>query len=296
MGKGTLVNVGPGGGPCQRGNPEYDRLDHQGFGVESRRMPGVATVLQLTSVSRNFGAQHALGPIDLAVGEGEILALIGPSGSGKTTLLRLMIGLLRPQTGQVRFRDRQLEDANLTQIRERIGYVVQEGGLFPHLDARANVTLMARTLRWPTARIDARVHELLTLARLPREILDRYPAQLSGGQRQRVSLLRALMLDPEVLLLDEPLGALDPLVRAELQDDLAVIFKSLRKTVVLVTHDLAEAAFFSSNLLLLREGRIVQRGSLADLVQRPVEPFVSTFVRAQRLLPGSPPDGVMEAR
>ena len=251
-------------------------------------MPGAATVLELQSVSRDFGALHALGPLDLTVSEGEIVAHIGPSGSGKTTLLRLMIGLVRPDAGQVRFGDRPLDAANLADIRARIGYVVQDGGLFPHLDARANVTLMARTLHWPAARIATRLQELMTLARLPSDVLDRYPAQLSGGQRQRVSLLRALFLDPAVLLLDEPLGALDPLVRAELQEDLAAIFKSLRKTVVLVTHDLAEAAFFSSHLLLLRAGQVVQRGSLTDLIQRPVEAFVSTFVRAQRLMPGTP--------
>jgi osmoprotectant transport system ATP-binding protein len=251
-------------------------------------MPGPATVLQLRSVSRSFGTQHALGPVDLALAEGEVTALIGPSGSGKTTVLRLLIGLVRPDVGQVTFRDQALDDANLSAIRARIGYVVQDDGLFPHLDARANVTLMARTLRWPADRITARLDELMTLARLPPELLERFPAQLSGGQRQRVSLLRALMLDPEVLLLDEPLGALDPLVRAELQEDLAAIFTSLRKTVVLVTHDLAEASFFSHDLVLLRAGRIVQRGSLDDLVQRPAEPFVASFVRAQRMLPAGP--------
>jgi osmoprotectant transport system ATP-binding protein len=248
-------------------------------------MPGSTTVLQLRSVSRNFGAQHALGPVDLALAEGEVTALIGPSGSGKTTVLRLLIGLVRPDAGEVTFRDQALDDANLSAIRARIGYVVQDGGLFPHLDARANVTLMARTLRWSADRIATRLDQLMTLARLPPDLLARFPAQLSGGQRQRVSLLRALMLDPEVLLLDEPLGALDPLVRMELQQDLAAIFKSLRKTVVLVTHDLAEASFFSHDLVLLRAGQIVQRGSLEDLVQRPADPFVSSFVRAQRLLP-----------
>jgi osmoprotectant transport system ATP-binding protein len=194
---------------------------------------------------------------------------------------------VRPDAGEVRFRDRPLDRDTLSAVRTRMGYVVQDGGLFPHLDARANVTLRARTLRWPAARITERLDQLMALARLPPELLTRFPAQLSGGQRQRVSLLRALLLDPEVLLLDEPLGALDPLVRADLQEDLAAIFRTLRKTVVLVTHDLAEASFFSRDLVLLREGRLVQRGSLDDLVQRPVDAFVSSFVRAQRLLPGS---------
>ena len=258
-------------------------------------MGAAEPVLRLAQVARHFGGQRALGPIDLDVVEGGIVALIGPSGSGKTTVLRLMLGLVRPDAGEVRFCGQPLLPAGLPAARARIGYVIQEGGLFPHLDARANITLMARTLRWPQARIEARLQELLALARLPADVLARHPVQLSGGQRQRVSLLRALFLDPEVLLLDEPLGALDPLVRAELQDDLVAIFQSLRKTVVLVTHDLAEAAFFSTDLVLLRGGRLVQRGSLTDLVHHPADPFVSTFVRAQRVLPGSRPRDRREA-
>src|SRR4030095_2679981 len=133
--------------------------------------------------------------------------------------------------------------------------------------------LMARQLRWPRVRIEQRLEEIVRMTRFPAEALDRFPVQLSGGQRQRVSLMRALMLDPEVLLLDEPLGALDPVVRGELQDDLAEIFRKLGKSVVLVTHDLAEAAFFAEELVLLRAGRVLQRGTLADLVSRPADPF-----------------------
>lgn len=252
-------------------------------------MVSPAPALRLVSVSKHFGSLRALAPLDLDVPAGQTTALIGPSGGGKTTVLRLMIGLLRPDAGSVWLGERALEASNLEELRRTIGYVVQEGGLFPHLDAAANVTLMARHLRWPAARIRARLDELLVLARLPGDLLARYPLQLSGGQRQRVSLMRALMLDPELLLMDEPLGALDPLVRAELQEDLAAIFRSLRKTVVLVTHDLAEAAFFSRDLVLLAEGRLVQRGSFEDLSRRPSEPFVSTFVRAQRSLTDLPP-------
>jgi osmoprotectant transport system ATP-binding protein len=159
---------------------------------------------------------------------------------------------------------------------------VQDGGLFPHLTAQGNVHLMARHLRWPAERIRARVAELAELVRLPESALGRAPHELSGGQRQRVALMRALMLDPELLFLDEPLGALDPLVRADLQDDLAAIFRRLGKSVVLVTHDLAEAAFFGHVLVLLQDGRVVQRGALADLVERPASPFVVRFIQAQR--------------
>jgi osmoprotectant transport system ATP-binding protein len=141
---------------------------------------------------------------------------------------------------------------------------------------------MARFLKWPKARIDQRVRELGELARLPEALLDRYPVELSGGQRQRVSLMRALMLDPQLLLLDEPLGALDPMVRRDLQTDLKQIFEMLKKTVVLVTHDIAEAGYFADLIVLLRDGRVVQRGSIEELVDHPADEFVSRFINAQR--------------
>lgn len=234
-------------------------------------------VLQLVSASKRFDGVVALEDASIDVARARTTVLLGPSGCGKTTALRLMLGLITPDEGQVRF-----PQAPLT--RSQMGYVVQDGGLFPHLTARENVQLMARYLRWPARRLRGQVAELAGLVRIPENALDRYPHELSGGQKQRVALMRALMLDPLLLFLDEPLGALDPLVRAELQDDLADIFRSVGKSVVLVTHDLAEAAFFGHVLVLLQEGRVVQRGSLEDLVQRPATPFVTRFVRAQRTL------------
>jgi len=163
-----------------------------------------------------------------------------------------------------------------------MGYVIQEGGLFPHLSVRDNVTVMARYLRRDASWIDCRLNELAQLVRLPEEMLKRFPAQLSGGQRQRVSLMRALMLDPDLLLLDEPLGALDPMIRYELQQELKAIFSQLGKTVIMVTHDIAEAAFFGQTLVLMRDGHIVQAGPFKELAQTPVEPFVEQFITAQR--------------
>ncbi len=154
--------------------------------------------------------------------------------------------------------------------------------MFPHLSAGGNVTLMARYLKWDTGRIENRLHELAEIARFPIDGLSRFPTQLSGGQRQRVSLMRALMLDPEVLLLDEPLGALDPMIRADLQTDLKRIFQSLKKTVLLVTHDMGEAAFFSDLIILLRDGEIVQTGTLDEFCETPANPFVTHFINAQR--------------
>ncbi|MGD8331018.1 MAG: ATP-binding cassette domain-containing protein [Acidobacteriota bacterium] len=239
-------------------------------------------MLELRGVSKAFGSTVAVQRLDLVVDRGRTTALIGPSGCGKSTLVRLMIGLLSPDRGEVIFDDQPLTPGNVVAARRRMGYVIQDGGLFPHLTARRNVTLMARHLGWPAERIGQRVDELTALTHFPAEGLERYPVQLSGGQRQRVSLMRALMLDPEILLLDEPLGALDPMIRADLQQELRDIFRALGKTVVLVTHDMEEAGFLGDTIVLLRAGRIVQQGILADLVESPADDFVGRFLNAQR--------------
>ncbi len=239
-------------------------------------------VFDLIRIAKHYGSMRAVGPLDLRIEPGRTTVLLGPSGCGKSTLLRLMTGLISPDSGEVRFGGRAVQPHQWQLLRRELGYVIQEGGLFPHLTARSNVTLMARFLGWRAPKIDSRLEELSQLVQLDPVTLLRYPAELSGGQRQRVSLMRALMLDPAVLLLDEPLGALDPMTRFDLQNDLADIFRSLGKTVVLVTHDLAEAGFLGDEIVLLREGRIVQVGSLVQLVNHPIEPFVSKFVNAQR--------------
>jgi osmoprotectant transport system ATP-binding protein len=245
-------------------------------------------IVDVRDVEKRFGAERALGPISLVFAPGTT-ALIGPSGCGKSTLLRLLVGLIRPDAGAVSFDGAPLTDASVAAIRRHVGYVIQDGGLFPHLSAVANVALMARQIGWPKERIAARIAELARLVHLSEELLARHPRQLSGGQRQRVSLMRALMLDPDVILLDEPLGALDPIVRSELQVDLKDIFARLAKTVVLVTHDLGEAGFLASRIALLRDGRVLQLGSLESLYEAPADPFVTHFVRAQTYaLPWAP--------
>jgi len=241
-------------------------------------------MLELIDVSKQFGQALVLEPTSLAIEPGQTTVFIGPSGCGKSTLLRLLIGLIEPSTGSVRFEGEELTRTNVLECRRRMGYVLQEGGLFPHLTARANVTLMARYLgQMSKAQIDDRTLELADLTLFPQEALDRYPLQLSGGQRQRVAIMRALMLDPKVMLLDEPMGALDPLIRFDLQEDLRRIFQTLQKTVVLVTHDMAEAGFFGDDVILLAEGRIVQRGTLEEMTTKPADPFVTQFVNAQRV-------------
>ena len=244
----------------------------------------MSALVQLLAVAKHYAGSPALHPTDLSIERGKTTVLIGPSGCGKSTLLRVIILLIAPDSGTIDFDGSQITPANIEMLRRRIGYVIQEGGLFPHLTARANILLMAHHLGKSDEEMRARLLELCELTRFPENLLARYPLELSGGQRQRVSLMRALMLSPELLLLDEPLGALDPLVRASLQKDLNEIFARLRQTALLVTHDLAEAAYFGNEIVLMNEGRVVQQGSITDLRERPANPFVSEFINAQRSL------------
>ncbi len=240
--------------------------------------------IRLRGVGKRYGEGTALYPLDLDFEAGKTTALIGPSGCGKSTLLRLIIGLLEPSEGLVTVGRQIVTPDVVLELRRRMGYVIQDGGLFPHLTAEQNILLMAEHLKRPEAASKTRLEELRALTGFPPDGLKRYPMELSGGQRQRVSLMRALMLDPDILLLDEPLGALDPLVRAGLQTDLKAIFQKLEKTVILVTHDMAEAGYLAERIVLLSGGTVMQSGTLADLRDRPASTFVSEFMKAQRSL------------
>lgn len=241
-------------------------------------------MLHFDSVRIRHSARFAIDELTLRLESGRTTALVGPSGCGKSTVLKLAAGLLVPEAGRIRIGAQTLTCANANELRHRLGYVLQEGGLFPHLSARDNVSLMARYLGWQPARVAERVQELIELMQLSAAHLDRHPGQLSGGERQRISLARALMLDPDLLLLDEPLGALDPIVRHDLQRELRSLFRRLGKTVLFVTHDVAEAGYLADELILMRAGRIVQRGTLRQLIATPAEAFVEQFVGAQRQL------------
>jgi osmoprotectant transport system ATP-binding protein len=240
--------------------------------------------IEFVGVTKCFGSLVALERTDLAFEAGRTTVLIGPSGCGKSTILRLIVGLLRPTAGLVRFEDRILSSETVLSLRRRMGYVIQEGGLFPHLTARQNILLLAEHLRQRQEEMQARLAELCEMTRLESVALSRYPLELSGGQRQRVCLIRALMMRPDVLLLDEPLAALDPMVRATLQMELKTIFRQICQTVVFVTHDLAEAAWLGDQIVLMREGRVVQSGTFDALVKQPSTSFVSEFINAQRKL------------
>jgi osmoprotectant transport system ATP-binding protein len=241
----------------------------------------------LVGVTRAWGEVRAVDDVSLDFDRGRTTILIGSSGSGKSTVLRLLIALEWPDAGQVLFDSEPLHPTRVLAVRRRVGYVIQEGGLFPHLTALGNISLLPHHLGWNSARIRERALELAELTHLKESQFQRFPAELSGGQRQRVALMRALMLDPPTLLLDEPLGALDPLVRHGLQDELREIFRGLGKTVIMVTHDLAEAAFFSSRLVLMRRGRVIQDGSIDDFRRAPANDFVREFLAAHRDLPGA---------
>lgn len=238
-------------------------------------------MLQFRGVSKAFGGKTVVPPFDLDVETGEVVVLLGPSGCGKTTILRMVAGLEKPTQGTIVVGDLAVTEQSLPDVRRQLGYVIQEGGLFPHLTAAANVTLMSRSLGWPSARIAERLSDLVEMTCFPADALDRYPIELSGGQRQRLSLMRALFLSPHLLLLDEPLGALDPMIRAGLQRDLKGVFARTNTTVLLVTHDLVEASWFADRVCVLNSGTIEQQGSFVDIVERPASDFVREFVNSQ---------------
>jgi len=242
-------------------------------------------MLALQNIHKTFEGRTVLTDVNLRIPKGATHALIGSSGSGKTTLLRITLGLIPLDKGYVKINEQALSSFSPVEWADRIGYVPQEGGLFPHISAFHNVSLMATLRGWRRARIEARVEELRQLVDLDAALLGRFPFELSGGQQQRVAIMRAAMMDPEVLLLDEPMAALDPLIRRSLQQELKSIFQRLDKTVLLVTHDLGEAVFLAEKITLLHEGKVVQSGTYGELLRQPTDPFVTAFINAQRTLP-----------
>jgi len=239
-------------------------------------------MLELKNISKSYGNINVLKSITLSIPAGKTTVLIGRSGCGKSTLIRMMIGLIAADKGTVKFNEKSITPKTAPNFRYKMGYVIQDGGLFPHLTAYKNISLMAEYLGWDKTRIQKRVIELAQLTQFPQNSLNRFPLQLSGGQQQRVGLMRALMLDPDLLLLDEPLGSLDPMIRAELQSDLKNIFQTLGKTVVMVTHDMGEAGFLGDLIVLLKNGQIIQQDTLQGLLRTPADPFVTNFINAQR--------------
>lgn len=242
------------------------------------------SLLELNAICKSYGKNTILDGVSLRLEAGQTVSLLGTSGSGKSTLMRIVNGLIQPDSGRVTFRGWDLEGDESYAYRREMGYVLQEGGLFPHLTIEKNLTLLAQDQGWSDAQMLERVLDLVRLLRLPTDCLSRYPHQLSGGQRQRASIARALFLSPPLLLLDEPLGALDPPVRRQLQDELKELFARLRCGVILVTHDLAEAAHFSDRICLLESGRLVDQGAFAELRRHGSRAFQS-MLESHRPLP-----------
>ena len=241
--------------------------------------------IRLIGVTKRFdGAEApAVTDLDLEVPEGAVVALIGPSGCGKTTTLRMINRLIEPTSGRIEVAGVDVTSQQLTELRRGIGYVIQEVGLFPHRTVAQNISTVPRVLGWDKARSAERVEELVELVGLDRSLLDRYPHELSGGQQQRVGVARALAADPPVLLMDEPFGAVDPIVRAKLQDELRSLQERLHKTIVLVTHDIDEAIRVADRIALMNVGGVLEQYDTPDdMLRAPASPFVERFIGADR--------------
>lgn len=236
-------------------------------------------MIELSHVSKRFGDETAVDDISLRVPKGKFCALVGTSGCGKSTTLRMINRLIEHSEGDIILDGQAIDVYDPVKLRRRIGYVIQHTGLFPHWTVARNIGLVPRLLKWSAADVQSRVAELMQLLGLPvDEFAHKYPHQLSGGQAQRVGVARALAADPDILLMDEPFGALDPITREKLQDELAKLQARLHKTVLFVTHDMDEALKLADHLVVMREGRIVQQGSPLALLQNPADPFVESLL------------------
>ena len=237
-------------------------------------------MIRFLSVSKRLNDDFELKNVNLCLERGTTTALIGSSGSGKSTVLRLLSGLVEPDQGTILVDGQNIFQMNLSLYRQKIGFMVQQGGLFPHLTVEQNVLIVGKYLKQDRELLQDRLESLCRMVALSIQLMSRYPHELSGGQRQRVGLIRALMLDPEILLLDEPLGALDPIVRHDLQQELKALFAQLHKTVLLVTHDLNEAQFLANHLVLMHQGAIVQDGLYSEFLAKPASAYVTKFFSA----------------
>ncbi|MCV2393101.1 ABC transporter ATP-binding protein [Actinotalea sp. M2MS4P-6] len=243
---------------------------------------GSRTMIELIDVTKRFPGQHdpAVGNLNLAVPEGEIVMLIGPSGCGKTTSLKMMNRLIEPTSGRIVIDGKDVTDVDVDELRRTIGYVIQQIGLFPHQTIAANVGTVPRLLGWKKDRITARVDELLALVGLePKDFRDRYPKELSGGQQQRIGVARGLAADPDVMLMDEPFGAIDPVTRDRLQDEFLALQDQVKKTICFVTHDLTEAVKLGDRIAVFGHGgKLHQFDVPAKVLSEPADDFVEEFV------------------
>jgi osmoprotectant transport system ATP-binding protein len=241
-------------------------------------------MIELDHVSKQYGGRAAVDGVSLSIERGEFFVVIGPSGSGKSTMLKLINRLIALSAGSIRIDGEDVLRVKAEELRRRMGYVFQSIGLFPHWTVERNIGTVPGLLGWPKAKIRERATELLTLLKLdPDRFRGKYPHQLSGGEQQRVGVARALAANPEILLMDEPFGALDPITRGALQDEVARIHAESRTTIVFVTHDIDEALKLASRIAIMEQGRLVQVGTPAELLSAPATDFVRDFIGREDL-------------
>jgi len=244
-------------------------------------------MIRLEKLTKLFPGQAypAVDNLSLEVPEGEICVLVGPSGCGKTTTMKMINRLVEPTSGKIYVGGQDVTQMDPIQLRRSIGYVIQEIGLFPHMTIAQNIATVPALQKWPKDKIEKRVSELLELVGLnPAEFRHRYPRELSGGQRQRIGVVRALGVDPPIMLMDEPFGAIDPINRARLQDEFLRIQRRIKKTIVFVTHDIDEAIKMGDRIAIMRQGKLVQYGTPDEILSLPANDFVADFVGADRTL------------
>ncbi|MFC2072492.1 betaine/proline/choline family ABC transporter ATP-binding protein [Chloroflexota bacterium] len=242
-------------------------------------------MIRLSDVTKHYGDTIAVDHLSLEVRDGEVCIIIGPSGCGKTTTLRMINHLIKPSSGSIFINSQNTLEIKPETLRQSIGYAIQSVGLFPHMTVAANIAVVPRLLHWPKERINTRIEELMILVNLnPSEYLNKYPSQLSGGEAQRIGVARALAADPPILLMDEPFGAVDPLTRERLQAQFARIQQELKKTIIMVTHDLDEAIRLADRIAIMESGKLVQYETPERMLARPANKFVHDFVGADRAL------------
>ena len=241
-------------------------------------------VIQFEQVTKAYKQNVVIQEMDLHIAQGELVVLIGPSGCGKTTLLKMINRLIRPTSGRVLVHGEDVMDKDVIQLRRNIGYVIQQTGLFPHMTVEENIQIVPKLKKMPPEEIRRRTLEMMEMIGLdPEDYLHRYPVQLSGGQQQRIGVARAFATDPDIILMDEPFSALDPITRGQLQDELVELQGQLKKTIVFVTHDMDEAVKIADRICILNEGRVLQYGTPEQVLKNPAHGFVSDFVGRNRI-------------
>ncbi|XQQ06615.1 MAG: ABC transporter ATP-binding protein [Leptolyngbya sp. IPPAS B-1204] len=245
------------------------------------------STIRFDQVSLQFpgAARPAVDRCSCEIASGKLVVILGPSGCGKTTLLKMVNRLYEPTAGQISIDGQDIRQLKVTRLRQQIGYVIQQSGLFPHMTVAQNIAVVPKLLGWPRAKIQARIDELLTLVELsPQEYRNRYPAQLSGGQQQRIGLARALAGDPQIMLMDEPFGAIDAITRTTLQDEILRLQRQLQKTILFVSHDVEEALRLADYLLIMQKGQIIQYDTPFHVLTKPASEFVYNLVGADDMV------------